>query len=117
MLTDDQKHRMAVNGFKILGQDALPAVPCLVRLTKKPNYGMKHWAVYSLVEIKPPKEILLPVLLQALNGPDDDFQSFAGPALARLYPEEAEKAGVYDLFPDLRPDATKNGQTNSSAAR
>jgi hypothetical protein len=105
----DQK-LMAVTGIEILGKDATPAVPALIRLTFKGDMETRTCALISLESIRPPKDVFLPVLITLLNNPDksdrDPEPSLgwrAAGILNNLYPEEAEKAGVYKKFPELKP--------------
>jgi hypothetical protein len=41
-----------------------------------------------------------------LNDPDPEIQKTVADCWQNLYPEQAERAGVYEKFPDLRPGST-----------
>lgn len=99
-------------GLKILGTDALSAVPALARLTKHPDPHVRAMALDSLRSIHPKPEIFLPILLQAMHDPDAGTQMLSAAILADLYPEEADYAGVYKLYPALKPADTNNIFTN-----
>jgi hypothetical protein len=107
-------------GFSLLGKDGRPAIPALVQLTKNPEPDIQMNALYSLNEVAAEKQTLLPVLVDLLNSSDsstNDLKRAASLAAAdwfrRLYPEEAEKAGVYKKFPELKPP---NGDTTPTNA-
>jgi hypothetical protein len=108
---------MAVTGIEILGKDATPAIPALIRLTRQGDMETRTCALISLESIRPPKEVFLPVLITLLNNsdksdrdPEPSLGWRAANILNNLYPEEAEKAGVYKKFPELKPAGANASQ-------
>jgi hypothetical protein len=96
---------LAANGFGILKEDALPAVPTLVELTKSKNQEIRLHVLRCLIIIKPSRDQLLPILLQACRDSDLKMRHVAMANLQELYPDEVEKAQVHDLL-QLRPFVT-----------
>jgi HEAT repeats len=93
---------LGLNGFWVLGKDAMCAVPALTKLTKHPDKQLRCFALNSLECINPERETFLPILIQTLHDPDPEVRAISARMLRKLYPEEAEKAGVYKMFPLLR---------------
>ncbi len=107
-----EKNAMAAAGFMILQKDAMPAEPALTSLTKDNDAGVRLRAFHALLFIEPANyQKFVPLLLAFGHDPDPDNRRRAAGEmrmfLASMTPEEAEKAGVFDAFPELRhPDAT-----------
>ena len=102
-----EKNMMATVGFAILQQDAMPAEPALIALTKDNDAGVRIRALEALCLIEQTNyQKLVPILLPFGHDPDSqNRQRAAGEMrifLVSMTPEEAEKAGVYDAFPELR---------------
>jgi hypothetical protein len=94
----------AFQGFCLLRSDAKPAWPKLIALTCDPDPERRYWAFNCLVYSRPDKETLEPVLLRLIHDPDTNIQYFAAWAFHDGYSQDAEKAGVYKMFPGLKRD-------------
>lgn len=96
----------AFDGFYMLGNDGRPAWPKLIALTYDKDPERRYWAFNCLVYSRPDKETLEPVLLRLIHDPDYTIRQFAAWAFHDGYPEDAEKAGVYKVFPSLKREET-----------
>lgn len=106
-----KKNAMATAGFTILQKDAMPAEPKLIALTRDNDAGVRMRAFQALCYIEPTNyQKLVPILIPFSRDPDPDNRERAAPLMQMLLmsmtPEEAEKAGVYEAFPDLRHPIT-----------
>jgi hypothetical protein len=100
---DAWQHRLqGLEGFVILEKDALCAVPALEELARDPDSDIRYNALSALGVINPKRDVMLPILLQCIHDPIANIRELAAIRLHRLYPEEAEKAGVYKKFPGLK---------------
>lgn len=102
-----EKNAMAIIGFSILQKDALPAEPALISLTKDNDAGVRMRALDALCFIDSNnRHKLVPLLVSFARDPDPDNRERAAfhmrLLLVSMTPEEAEKTGIYDAFPDLR---------------
>lgn len=102
-----EKNAMAMAGFAILQKDAMPAEPTLIAFTKDNDAGVRMRAFEALLYIEPTNyQKLVPILIPYSHDPDSDNRERAAlhmqMLLTSMTPEEVEKAGVYDAFPDLR---------------
>lgn len=94
---------LAHEGFTILGKDAADATPSLIALARGPDPALSFRALFCLPLINPDKKDLLPILIQFIHDPAfHNIQVNAASLLRSYYPDEAEAAGVYDLFPAFR---------------
>jgi hypothetical protein len=111
-------HSLAHDGFAILKRSAISATPDLIRLAREDDAALSRRGLFCLVLINPHKETLLPILTNFLHAPAfKKLQPSAASLLRSNYPEEAETAGVYDLFPTLRALPTNApAQVNPQAA-
>lgn len=107
-----EKWNLADRGFILLGNDAKSAAPILVNILKASPPETAPYILSSLVEIQSPREIALPVLIEQLSNTNRDIRWYGAYFLHKLYPEEAEKAGVYNLFPKFRPHSTNAPAVN-----
>ncbi|MDB6122821.1 MAG: hypothetical protein JWQ71_1814 [Pedosphaera sp.] len=107
------KSLLAIDGFTVLGETAKPAAPKLHQLaTTGPDISRIN-ALQCLIAVKADREDVVPCLIHFLITTNKIYSRFAAGELHRLYPEEAEKAGVYKLFPQLiKLRATNNVSTN-----
>jgi hypothetical protein len=101
-----EKNAMSTIGFMILQKDAMPAEPALISLTKD-NDAVRMRAFHALCFIEQTNyQKLVPILIPFSHDPDPDNRERASGEmrifLTLMPPEEAEKAGVYDAFPELR---------------
>jgi|ERR1700722_235700 len=113
--TAGQKESMAELCFEELGDDALPAVPALIEISRSGDSNRRCRALGCLLAITQKKEIVLPPLLDAFHTSTGTVQWQAAWFLQSSYPDEAEKAGVYQKFPDWKTPVTNTAPTNSPA--
>jgi len=108
------RHRGAYNralafwGFHILGEQAKGAFPALVQLTKSPQREVRENALSCLRELKLDESEAAAAFIPLLRDTDRNIRFYAAEALCDL-PEDAQKAGVFDLFPGLgavQPEAS-----------
>lgn len=109
---DTDKALIAKDGLRILSEDAKPAWPELIRLSHSPDPEIRIRAFWCLSESKMDKETLMPILIRLVSDPDLNVQKNVALGLDILDPKEAEAAGVYKKFPQLKPISTNQG-TNS----
>jgi len=105
-------NRMAFTGFTLLGEEARPAWPTLIRWTYDTSANLRFWAFDCLVTSNPEKEILLPVLLRLIRDPTRGIQTFAAHELADRFPQAAAAAGVYETFPYLKKALASRASAN-----
>jgi hypothetical protein len=103
---DDREAGLAWVGFNLLGKDAESAIPALTTLTKDSDKTKRHLALIMIEATLPEKEVFLPILLRSLHDQDISPRTISARILARLFPGEAEKAGVFKEFPELKPGGT-----------
>ena len=103
---------MGACGFEILGYDAMPAVPALTKLMAGlKDQGQRLLALACIMHIDHGKKSFAPDN-SSINS-KGEFQIVqsnvcdAADYLANTYPEEAERAGVYKMFPT---DETSHNQ-------
>lgn len=102
-----EKHAMAQAGFTILAKDALPAQSALVALTKDSDPTVRLTAFECLFFIVQPDYKSLTTILVPFGHDPDHYNRERAAEHMRTYvaliaPDEAEKAGVYEAFPELR---------------
>jgi hypothetical protein len=90
---------LAMSGFEILGSEAMPAGPALVQGLQSPDWSQRRYTLECLFLIDQNKKVLLPELVQAFHNSDPGIQRQTADYLHNHYPEEAEKVGVYQLYP------------------
>ena len=103
--TADDKHAAAEAGFMILNKKAAPAAPALLALTKHKDADVRMRAYDSLIPITEDYRSLAPVLATFAHDPDPGNRRKAAYYMQLmipvLSPDEAQKAGVYEAFPEL----------------
>jgi hypothetical protein len=109
---DGEHHTMrlrihALFGFEALEQNAKYAEPALVKLTTDADRDRRFWGYVAFADTKPTKEVFLPVAICLMKDPDEEIRTIAAGTIQSLYPEEAERLGVYAAFPDLRPQTNQ----------
>jgi hypothetical protein len=105
----DAERHLAMMGFAALGREAVGAGPELAKIAQHPNPITWRYVLTILDEIGLQPEVTLPILLPALKDPDADVRATAATWLAHRYPEAAERAGVYQMFPALKPRIMDGG--------
>ena len=84
----------ALSGFQILGPDAAPAIPALMRLMQSSDANLQHRALDSLFFIDHEEKAALPELLQLLHDPNPITQTRVAAYLKSRYPEQSAKVGA-----------------------
>jgi hypothetical protein len=107
---------LAYQGFHILGEEARGAAPALAQLTRHRDREVRFFALESLQSLNLDTPALLPTLLQVIHDPAPDIRSIAAQILSNLSPEQAEKAGVYQAFPELKLISAHPAATNAPVA-
>jgi HEAT repeats len=103
---------LGMEGFGILQKDATDAEPSLVQLTQHPDEDVRYRALVCLCYIEARPQVFLPVLLQTAHDPNKVVRQESADLLNEMFPEEAEKAGVYKEFPDLKASSADDVSTN-----
>jgi hypothetical protein len=101
-------YRSALFGFVVLGNEAKPAWPVLIQWTCSTDTDLRYVAFTCLSKSRPDKETLLPVLLRLIHDPDPSIQQAASRVCHNCFPKEAEAAGVYKMFPELKGQPTRH---------
>jgi hypothetical protein len=101
------------DGIVLLGT---AAVPCLVEIihNRSTKAGNRRAAMDILSDIDGGRGIGLPEYVEMLKCPERELRVGAAVILWKHYPKEAEKAGVYDLFPDWRHGGAKTNAVGQS---
>jgi hypothetical protein len=89
-------------GFQLLGSEAKPAWPVLIQWTSSADKERRLWAFECLAASKPDKETFLPVLTRLFQDPDKQIQEAVAYVYHDQYPQDAETAGVYKVYPFLK---------------
>jgi hypothetical protein len=106
-------------GFVALDTMGNSAEPELLKILKS-NHGTKsRFALLGLAAVSTNKHLLLPLLLKDYNDHHDYMIAWY---LHKRFPEEAEKAGVYKLFPkyqhpQFEVNSTNGASTNAGASQ
>jgi hypothetical protein len=111
--TVTRRNILAISGFEILGSDALPALPAFTRMAQSPEKRQRLEAMLCLPFLDDHRKNILPTLLQLLKSPDKEVQISVAIYLAENYPEDAGKAGVYQMYPRFKPVDDALVPTNS----
>src|ERR1700722_8005242 len=107
------KRRYAAEiGFGMLAGEAKPAWPVFVQWTFAKDPVLRSTGCDGLVDTKADQAILLPVFLRMIKDSDQMVRYRAAIQFRGQYPQAAEAAGVYDLFPILRPGPAVPSITN-----
>jgi hypothetical protein len=113
----DRQRALGLDGFEVLGKEAVSAVPSLLLLTQEPYPGIRFAALESLRAINTESDTILSILRQTIHAVDKKAQRGSAEVLIELYPQEAEKAGVYKMYPELKPSLTKSVPINPPLAQ
>lgn len=111
--TATEQRDLADMGFAVLGTNALPAVPELIELTKNQDPAVRLDALGFLSLIHPDTNVFFPVLKVCLQDRDVNVQHAAATTIMYGYPHEAERLGVYQVFPDWKKTKEKAGDTTA----
>jgi len=91
-----------VSTFQILGELGRPAAPSLFQLATNGPKDLRYHAFLCLEAVKPEKELFVPALVTLINDPDKHICFLAAEALLKTDSAAAEKAGMFDRFPEFR---------------
>ncbi|MDB6025270.1 MAG: hypothetical protein JWM68_1493 [Verrucomicrobiales bacterium] len=94
-------HLWAAQGFLMLGADAEPSIPLLLKMTEDKDYERKIYGMVCLRLIRPPKNILFPVLTRLLRDSDPEISEKAAQFILSLYQDEAKTLKICEQFPNL----------------
>ncbi len=108
ILTADEKIFLAFKGFSILGCNAAPAVPELLKLTKHSEPGVRRFSLHSIFLILRHNDVVRSALAEALQDPDRNVGQWAAGVIRFEFPDDAERLGVYKMFPELKPPTTNS---------
>jgi hypothetical protein len=112
-----EEHMLAFHGFVAIGADGRPAAASLVNLTRYSDPDVQLYALMCLGNLNLDNGFYRPVLTRLLKDPDEGIRHVAAESISLYLPQEAERAGVYEMFPELRPSGTNSVPTNSPAAK
>ena len=116
--TAEENHFNAWVGFVFLGTNGLPAVPKLIKLTLDTDTDVRFYAEECCLELGYPDQgPVLAALENCLKDSDADIRRGAEEFIKRWFHREAERLGVYERFPDLKPPAGSGGPTNWPATK
>lgn len=111
-----QWHYAAMTGFALLGNEAQPAWPALVKLTSSANEQVQIYAFSCLTSSKADRTSMLTALTHLLHDSGEIVQFNAATEFSERFPQEAEAAGVYEMFPNLKGSRTNQPTTNQPPA-
>ena len=101
-------------GFAMLAEQAKPAWPVFIQWTFDKDPDLRSFGCHYLVTSKADQAILLPVFLRLIKDPDQNVRYGAAYLFQAQYPQAAEAAGVYNMFPSLRPEPAVPPITNQA---
>jgi hypothetical protein len=105
-----QYRQAASYAFCLLGDNEKFAWPALIQWTYDTDPDRRMCGLDYLELSKADKRTLVPVFLRLMNDPDKKIQREAALQLDHRYPQDAEAAGVYKLFPDwMNPPIDRTG--------
>jgi hypothetical protein len=100
-------NKMAFVGFWLLENEGKSAWPTLIQWTYLADSERRFSAFACLANRKTDEETLKPVLLRLIHDPIKRIQYDASFRFQFLYPQDAEAAGVYTMFPQFKGLPTK----------
>jgi hypothetical protein len=112
-----RKRTLGFRGFWVLGKEGRSAVPALLRIAQAGPIEARREALDWANFVNSGKEIVLPELMLLTTSTNSQTALAAAKKLIRLYPEEADKAGIYQKFPQLSLPVVKQRRTNAPAIR
>lgn len=112
-----EEHLLAVHGFVAIGKGGRRAAASLVNLTRDSDPDVQLSALMCLGNLNLDNGFYLPVLTRLLKDPDEGVRHVAAESISLYFPQEAERTGVYKMFPELRPSGTNTVPTKPPAAK
>jgi hypothetical protein len=99
---------IALVDLYLLGSNALPAVPSVTRywLHSPGDHRFKGRALGIIVQSDLKAKTAVPQLLEVLQDTNEESRMHMAGLLDRWYPDEAEKAGVYKMYPQWKHPKT-----------
>lgn len=102
----------AIQSISVFGSDAKMALPMITELVDDQDALIRDYALQAIQAIDPQPETLLPILLRKLHDSQFGVRATSARILSELFPEEAEKAGVYKTYPIWKPSITNTPAAN-----
>lgn len=106
MLDDERpevnQRSTALTIFQILGERAKSAAPELQKLITSKDSEVRQYAWDCLREIKPEKATLVSALTKLIHDPDKNMGLNAALLFIEVDSNAAQRAGVFERFPELR---------------
>ncbi|MDB6123406.1 MAG: hypothetical protein JWQ71_2399, partial [Pedosphaera sp.] len=97
--------------------DRNPAVIEIIRQLEVGSKSSRIAAYICLCSLMPDKEVAFPPLNRLVNGSDPDLAAMAAAIIKQLYPEDAEKAGINQRFPESMFSESDRPSTNAPVAK
>jgi hypothetical protein len=98
---EEDKHFLANLGFMLLGTNAAPAVPELLKLARHSNPGVRLTALNGLEYVAPESEAVRTIMTGSLNDTDPFVQNLAAEFIFVHHPDDVERLRLQDRFPFL----------------
>jgi hypothetical protein len=102
------RQNWAVDGFLFYGTNALSLLPKLEKLTQNHNPDMRMVAYEAAFFTRPPKELFIPIADRALKEKEKGNQEMAAEWMAERFPDEADKLGLRNRYPQFFLNSTNN---------
>lgn len=112
--TAERKWSLAVNGFHVLENDGLPAIPALSPLLSSPSELQRQLAFECMTDIDR-KNTLFPIFLQCCQNSNADVRLLAESYLEWNYPAEVIKTSFYKAISELKFSATNIAGSSSTS--
>jgi hypothetical protein len=111
----------ASTGFEMLGNKIAPAWPMIEERTYDNDAGQRLLALVYLLDTRPDHHrdnpLLFSAALRLCKDTNNDVQRVAASILRDLFPEKAEVAGVFKLYPNLTNLVPAGSVTNQALAK
>jgi hypothetical protein len=101
--------------LEILGTNARPAAPALIKLTKNPESEVRSRALYMLLEMDLDKQIMVPVLISMTRDPVPRVRETTIQKFLTWYPEEAKIQGF--TWEALDAETRRRAESEAAVAR
>jgi HEAT repeat protein len=99
---DPVQRAYAIEAISMFGSDAKVALPMITKFMDDKDMNLQAHALKAFYAIDQEPETILPMLLKKLHGSDSSVREISARILSDLFPEEAEKAGVYKTYPMMK---------------
>ena len=126
------EERSHVNLYELASMSAIAG--CMPRAVRGGDDGIMTWkqveaavrpkiyydsqtALVCLDCVGPAKDTLLPILKVGLRDSENFVKTVSAEILAKRYPENAEELGIYQLYPQFKPEPASEGEKVSSPVK